>query len=72
MFAKFFLRTNLVESEPAFFNPVTGVSDAAVLENFLDLPVLTESSVNGDEGKIDIIGELEIFVPNVDLQDFDA
>ena len=52
----FFFGANLVEGSAAFFYAVPSVRDAPILENFLEGPVLAESSVNCKKRKIDIIG----------------
>src|SRR5207248_7337600 len=68
---KFLLRQNLVERDPAFLDAVAGVGNAVGFPNFLDLSVFAESSVNGDEGKIDIFRERKVFVPDVDIDHVD-
>src|SRR4029450_1620874 len=60
VFAKFLFRQNFVECRPACLDAVTGVRHAALLQNFLELAVFAESSVNGDKGKIDIFGKHEV------------
>ncbi len=64
--------TNFIERDPAFFDAVAGVGNAAVVENFLQLPVLAERSVNRNEGKTDIFRKLEVFVANIDINNLDV
>ena len=70
--AEFFFGANLVEGQPTCFNAVTGVGDAAIFENFLHLTVFAEGPVQRDEGKIDILRELEIFILDIDIHDLGA
>ena len=72
MLAKFFFRQNFVECREARLDSVTGVRHSALFQNFLELTVFAESSVNGDERKIDIFRKREVFITNIDIDDFCA
>ena len=62
----------LSKASPAFLHAFAGVGHAAIFQNLLDLAVFAECSVDGDEGEIDVRGQLEIFIANIDLGDFRA
>src|ERR1700736_1235973 len=53
VFEKLLLRQNLVECDSAFFNSVACVGHSASLQNLLELTILTQSSVDTLERKID-------------------
>ena len=66
--AKFFFRADLIERCGALFDAISGVTDAALLQNFLQLPVFAKRSVDGEECQIHITGQFEILVPYIDLE----
>ena len=68
MLPKFFLGANFVESSLASLYSFARVSDAAVLQNSLDLAIFAEGSVNGEERKIDIVRQFEVLVAHVDIR----
>src|SRR5262249_32720759 len=70
VFTKFFLCANLVESGLTSLYAFTGISNAPALQNSLQLTIFAESSVNGDEGKIYVFRKREVFVTNIDIDDF--
>src|SRR5207245_9773706 len=72
VFAKFLLREDFVESNPALFYSITGVSDTAIFENFLQLAILAEGSVNRKKREVDIVGQFEILIPHIHLNYFDT
>src|SRR5438105_4429321 len=72
VFAKFLFREDFVESDAALFYPITGVSDTAIFENFLQLAILAESSVNGKKCEVDIVGQFEIFILHINIDYFDT
>ena len=67
--SKLFFRENLVEGDSASFRIFPSVGNAAVLQDFLDLPVFAECSVERDEGEIDIVRQFEVGIVNVDFRD---
>src|SRR5881394_2998960 len=71
-FTEFSFRPNFIESKLAFFHTVASVGNPARLENSLQLAVLAKGSVNRDEGKIDVVRQIEMLVTNIDLDDFAA
>ncbi len=54
MLLKFFFGPNFVESGLAGFYSLTRISDAAALQDSLDLAIFAEGSVYGQERKLDI------------------
>jgi hypothetical protein len=54
----------------ARLNTVTGVKHAALFQNFLELTVFAESSVDGVERKIDIFRKRKVFITNIDFDNF--
>ena len=54
MLPKFFFCPNFVESGLASLYSLARISDAAALQNSLELAVFAEGSVNGQERKINI------------------
>src|SRR6266487_3237284 len=72
VFAKFLFREDFVESDAALFYPIPGVSDTAIFENFLQLAILPESSVNRKKREVDIGGKFEIFIPHIHIDYFDT
>src|SRR6266536_2493239 len=63
--AKFFFRQNFVECCAARLDSVTGVRHSALFQNFLELTIFAESSVNRNERKIDIFRKREVFITNI-------
>ena len=69
---KLFFRSDFIEGQLASFNSFARVSDAAFFQKLLELSVLAKSSVQRNECEIDISGELEILVSNIDINDIYA
>ena len=67
---EFFLRLDFVESEAAAFHVFAGVGHAAVFEDLLQLAVLAEGAVHGDEGQIDVVRQNKVGVLHIDFGDF--
>src|SRR5204862_7579842 len=70
--AKFLLPEDFVEINLALFYSFTGVSDTAIFENFLQLAILAEGSVNRKKREVDIVGQFEIFIPHIHIDYFDT
>src|SRR5262249_49507285 len=67
---EFFLRFDFIEGNLALIYTISGVGNTAIFQNLLDLAVFAEGPMNGEEGDVDVRRELEIFIANIDLEDF--
>ena len=65
-------RANLVESQLALRDPISGIGDAALFQDALHLAVFTERSVERDEGEVDTGRQFEIRTFHIDLRDLRA
>ena len=64
--------TQEIERDPTLVDAIAGIGNTAVFQNLLDLTVLAEGPVNGEEDEVDILRELEILIPDIDLENFRA
>ena len=72
MLQESFFSANFVERDLARGHALAGVCDSATLQNFLDLAIFAKGSVDRDEREIDIVRQLEILIPHIDLHHFGA
>src|SRR6185369_6686253 len=70
VFPKFFFGANFVESYFAPIDTLASVRDPATFQNFLNLAIFAKRPVDRDEGEIDIVRQLEVFVAHIDFHRF--